>query len=226
MAEKIPDQKNQPETKKFFSLNKKASLAVGKKKTEMDIFQKFSLEVVAGVVILALLSAFIIYPTVNSVLSTRETITAQQDILAQLEEKNNALLQAKKLEATLQDDLVKLDTAFPNNPDFIEDFKIIEKIGSDLTSQNYNFVLRTINLSEVPQENVDYANANQNYTAQEMSFTIGVNADYQGIEKFVEELGSNLRNFEVQRVTFSSSEENKGTVLEINLLMKTIYYGN
>lgn len=209
-----------------FKVKKKASLVAAKQKQPLGVFEKFSLEVVAGVVLIVALSAFVVYPTFLGVKKTQDEITAKNEMLTRLQDKNTALVQAKKLATTIESELANLNEAIPNQADFVEDFKILEKISADLTAQGYNFVIKTISLGEVPQETVDYTNPNREYAKKEMIYTLSLNADYQGIQKFVEVIGQNLRNFEITRVTFSSSEENEGTILDISLMLKTIYYGD
>lgn len=213
-------------TKNPFLNKKKATLVMTGKRDPLSVFEKFSLEVIAGILIIVLLAALVIYPTFLGVKSTQDEIVAQTEMLTKLQNKNSALIQAKQLATTIEPELTKLNEAIPNHADFIEDFKILEKIAADLTAEGYNFVIKTISLGDVPQEAVDYTNPNREYIKQEMAYTISLSADYQGIQRFVEAIGQNLRNFEITRVTFSSSEENEGTILDISLSVKTIYYGD
>ena len=195
-------------------------------KKQENLFVKFSVEVVIGAVILVALLVAVVVPTVMNINETRGKITEQKKVLEDLRAKVTSLTAARTLEQTLTEEIALLDEAVPNKPEFVRNFKILERIASDLTDYNNNFILKTISLSQVPQGQWDEVLTQRNYVPQEMTFNVAFNADFMGAQKFVEAVSSNLRNFEVLSVSFGAAEQNNSEMLSVSMNLKTIYYGD
>ena len=179
--------------------------------------------VVAALVFVLLTSVFIIYPTIRSILDLRNTIEEETELLANLEDRGNRLTRAQNERTANQVPFERLSYAIPNESNYIQNFKILERTASEVTASGERFVLMRASLGEIPVE-VAGTRTGRNYERTEMAFSLTVRADFTGIQVFLMALKSNLRNFRIDQVNFAAPENQSQDYLDISIRLTTIYY--
>lgn len=206
-----------------FGKGKKKSLSKNPNEKGTDPVVVLSAGLVSALVVIILLIVFIIYPTVTSILSTRELISQNQNLLERLNDKNTKVTEADKKYKAQEQNFGRLQYSFPDEERHIENIKLIERIAADTTASGANFILSQISVPQIPpfQEQTKTARA---YNRSIMSISINFKADYTGAQIFLENLKKNLRNFTIVQLVFSSSGQNSGSMLEVSTRIESIYY--
>jgi hypothetical protein len=179
--------------------------------------------VVVALVFILLTSVFIVYPTIRSILDLRNTIETETQLLADLEERGRRLARAQLDKTSFQAQFERLAYAIPNESNYIQNFKIIERTAADVTASGEQFVLMRASLGEIPVEAVGTRTA-RGYERTEMAFSLTVRADFRGIQAFLMDLKKNLRNFRIDQVNFAAPENQSQDYLDISIRLTTIYY--
>ncbi|MCL2110297.1 hypothetical protein FWH30_01815 [Microgenomates group bacterium] len=199
-----------------------------KKPTIFDnLLLTISAGVVVAVVFILLSIVFIIYPTVRSILILQETIATEEQLLEKLNTRARQIAAARQQISLHQEDIDNLGYAFTDEYSYVQDFKILERIASDITSQGYNFILLRLSISKMPDESVPINRSNNPYVRKDATYSLTVNADFAGAIAFLQAIKDNRRNFRIDTVNFGSADTGGATnLLEVSIILTNIDYVN
>lgn len=158
---------------------------------------------------MTILIVFAIRPTVSTILNLKKDIKNQQQILAALESKENALTEGRNnLQNLGSEKRGKITTALPSSP---EPASLIASLRN--TSQNQSSVSA---LQIQPVTLLDTASANQGalLTLGDVSFTYNVQGTYEQLLTTLSNLQKSPRLMSVDSITLGKQSEGS-TVLSV-----------
>ena len=202
---------------------RKAKIAAEQKEKEVDPVIVISAGLVTALVVIVLLSVFVIYPSVNSIISMYEQINQNQDLLNRLTKKQSDLADGKRKYDAQPETFDRLNYCVPNESAYIEDFKILERIAAETVADGVNFILLQMSLGTLPiyQEPTKDARA---YEQQTQSFNLIFRADYLGAQVFLNNIKASLRNYTIKSVAFSPGGNRNSGLLDISCQLENAYY--
>ncbi len=206
----------------IFGSKKKKQLGSDKKETNPVVV--LSAGLIATAVIALLMVVFIIYPSVQSIIEMRNQIEQNQDLLERLETKSAALTRARREYESQPEVFARLNYGFPDDAEYMQDLKILERIAAETTSSGANFILLNLSIGALPIYREPTRTARP-YNRTEMDFSVSFRADYAGTQAFLNNIKKSLRNFTIQQVVFSASRSGgSNTMLDVSSRLRNIYY--
>ncbi len=181
--------------------------------------------IVGTLFILIIIIIFNLKPMIIAVIDNENQITELTLLKSQLNEKSKKLKQAKDLFVKIENEIDKLDYSFTNKANTVENLKIIEKISSELNEGGNVVVVEDINLKELIEEReIKDISLLKPMT---LSASISLIGDYNSIKNFVNLLKSNLRNIEINSISFSISQKEKesSNYMNAEISLNINYFG-
>lgn len=180
---------------------------------------KVSIELVLTVGLVLFLGVFAIRPTLITMSDLIKEIDDKTALDRQLGQKIAALSTAQSEYLSIENRLGVLEEAIPNNPDVVQDLKLIEKMASDAS-----IVVTNISIEELPKEVLGELPF-EKLKRSSVVARISVVGDYPTIRQFAENLYASRRVFVIDTISFSLDEDRNTTQLKAQLTVHMPYYG-
>lgn len=209
------------------STKKRKELLIALQQFYQQPVAKVSFELFLTILAVLFFAIFAIRPTLLTMSDLLKEIKDKERIDQQLAKKVAALSTVQTEYYQLENRLLVLDQAIPNDPQIVYSLKIIEKTASDL-----QLIITAINLNEIPRTNLGLTSGSTQLnldlaSAQriDLPMSISVSGDYTSIREFVEVLRHYRRSFVIDSVIFTTEEVRGGKQLQAKITVSAPYFG-
>lgn len=195
--------------KKTFTLNKDVRTSVG--------------VLIAGV-ILILIIYFLIRPLFNDSQSIKREISANQNLLTQLKQKEVQLNQAHQNYDQISSSSAIINEAMPNYSNVALVARIIEKLDSEVLENQLPLIIEGFSVGPVPNDlpDEDYSST---WQKEAITINISLTGTYSAIRDFILQLKSLRHNFSVDQITINNaSNASTSQFLGVNISLKYYYF--
>ena len=198
---------------------KQRELAVMLNQFYINPVAKASTELFLTVGLVLFLGTFAIRPTILTMSELIKEIETKKELETALTKKIASLQTAQTQYMNIENEIVVLDEAIPEQPQIILGTKIIEKIATDS-----KVVIKNLTVSELPDDsdpNVIFAQKSK----QLVNISVNITGDYVAIREFAETLRKSRKSFVIESVVFSLEEDRGNRKLSANITIGTPYFG-
>lgn len=204
------------------------NVSVAKKKRELTALlnqfyvnpvAKASTELFLTIGLVLFLGVFAIRPTIVTMSELIKEIETKKELNSSLTKKIAALQTAQTQYLNIENEIVVLDEAIPEQPQIILGAKLIEKIASDS-----KVVIKSLSVTELPEDSEPAVSFAQK-SKQLVNISINITGDYLAIREFAEALRNSRKSFVVESVVFSLEENRGNKKLSANMTISTPYFG-
>lgn len=198
---------------------KKRELAVMLNQFYINPVAKASTELFLTVGLVLFLGAFAIRPTILTMSELIKEIETKKELDTALTKKIASLQTAQTQYLNIENEIIVLDEAIPEQPQIILGTKLIEKIASDT-----RVVIKSLTVSELPEDS-DLTVGFAQKSKQLVNISVNITGDYLAIREFTEGLRNSRKSFVIESVVFSLEEDRGSRKLSANITIATPYFG-
>ncbi len=175
--------------------------------------------VVFSLITVTLFIIFAIKPTISTIISLQKSINEKQQILKQLEEKENSLTVGKSNYQRLSPKVrEQLRTQIPSAisiPCLITNLRTLAALNeASISGLQFQPTLLE-GKSDCPPQEEDLRNLNKNISLGEIDITFNTLGSYSQLTKFLNSLNQSNRLISIQNVNFNKQQE-AGLIMSIN----------
>ncbi len=208
--------------------NSNSNVSMAKKKRELAVIlnqfyinpvAKASTELFLTIGLVLFLGAFAIRPTILTMSELIKEIETKKELDTALTKKIASLQTAQTQYMNIENEIVVLDQAIPEQPQIILGTKLIEKIAAD-----NKVVIKNLSVSELPEDSDPLIGFAQK-SKQLVNISINITGDYVAIREFAETLRNSRKSFVIESVVFSLEEDRGSRKLSANITIGTPYFG-
>lgn len=198
---------------------KKRELAVMLNQFYINPVAKASTELFLTVGLVLFLGTFAIRPTILTMSELIKEIETKKELDTALTKKIASLQTAQTQYMNIENEIVVLDEAIPEQPQIILGTKLIEKIAADS-----KVVIKNLTVSELPDDS-DLSVSFAQKSKQLVNISVNITGDYVAIREFTETLRNSRKSFVIESVVFSLEEDRGSRKLSANITIGTPYFG-
>ena len=198
---------------------KKRELAVMLNQFYINPVAKASTELFLTVGLVLFLGTFAIRPTILTMSELIKEIETKKELDTALTKKIASLQTAQTQYMNIENEIIVLDEAIPEQPQIILGTKLIEKIAADS-----KVVIKNLTVSELPDDS-DLSVSFAQKSKQLVNISVNITGDYVAIREFTETLRNSRKSFVIESVVFSLEEDRGSRKLSANITIGTPYFG-
>lgn len=176
---------------------------------------KMFLEIILSLITIAAFAAFALRPTVLTITQLLEEIEAKEETIEKMDTKIRNLQTAQNIYSQEQARLALLDQAVPENPSPETFVRQIEGLASTRNVSVLGMSVGEVVLVGPVEEKKRSSSDNEPLpqSANEVSFSVSVQGDYQQLSTFFSDLNNLRRPLKIDSINFNSAETEEGQTL-------------
>ena len=211
------------ELKGLKKVNKPELSAKTKRQTQQ------SMGVLLGVIAIGLILFLVVRPRWAEITASRQEITANTGLLEQMTRKQEALKQAQANYSQIEPDLAVIDEAIGDYSDLGLAMQLLEKMASEIVDEGGPLIINSVSVTEadIPADTPLTAEPGvRKLESQETLVTLSLTGDYQALRDFIIKITGLRHNFAVERLVFSSNNNNssQNQYLNASLTLRYNYF--
>lgn len=181
------------------------------------LYQKKQARVYTGIILsifaIAFFGFFAIRPTLVTISGLIKEINDKKELVAQMDQKINALAKAQTNYAQIEDDLFLIDESLPHDPQLSVLIKQLESLAR----------LSSVTLESVRFEKTNLQGESEKEEVQEIKFNFALSGDYPNLKQFLNSLDTLRRVVQVESFGFSSKTKEEALLLSLTVSAKAHY---